>query len=150
SDIRCFTIQTVGGQESGGTEDFPYARRVARHLNVPLDVVRIDAKLMADDLERMIVQLDEPLADPAPLNVLYISRLAREHGYKVLLSGAGGDDLFTGYRRHAALLHEYLWRWLPARARSSIKQWSLGLDQRSGLRRRLGRLFAGADLEGDR
>ena len=32
-------------------------------------------------------------ADPAPLNVLYISRLAREYGMKVLLSGAGGKTL---------------------------------------------------------
>jgi len=149
-DIRCFTIEPVGGQEPGATDDLPYARRVARHLGVPLDVVRIDAKRMADDLERMIVQLDEPLADPAPLNVLYISRLAREHGYKVLLSGAGGDDLFTGYRRHAALRHEHLWRWLPSSMRGSIKRWAASLDQRGALRRRLGRLFNGADLEGDR
>jgi len=37
----------------------------------------------------MVWQLDEPLADPAPLNVLYISELARRNGIKVLLSGAG-------------------------------------------------------------
>ena len=35
----------------------------------------------------MVLQLDEPLADPASLNVLYISQLARDHGVKVLLSG---------------------------------------------------------------
>ena len=138
------------GQEPGATDDLPYARRVARHLNVPLDVVGIDANRMADDLERMVVQLDEPLADPAPLNVLYISRLARAHGCKVLLSGAGGDDLFTGYRRHAALHHEHLCRWLPASVRGSIKRWALSLDQRGALRRRVGRLFNGVDLEGDR
>ena len=99
-EIRCFTIEVVGGQESGTTDDLPYARRVAEHLGVSLDVVRIDAGRMADDLQRMVIQLDEPLADPAPLNVLYISQLARDQGIKVLLSGAGGDDLFTGYRRH--------------------------------------------------
>lgn len=148
--IRCFTIAPRGGVDPGTVDDLPYARRVARYLNVPLDVVQIDANQMADDLERMVVQLDEPLADPAPLNVLYISRFARDHGYKVLLSGAGGDDLFTGYRRHAALRYEYLWRWLPASVRSSIKQWTLNLDQHGALGRRLERLFNGADLEGDR
>ena len=85
-------------------DDLPYARRVAEHLGVSLDVVTIDAGRMAHDLEGMVAQLDEPLADPAPLNVLYISQLARQNGVKVLLSGAGGDDLFTGYRRHHALL----------------------------------------------
>jgi asparagine synthase (glutamine-hydrolysing) len=108
-DIRCFTIEAVGGQEEGATDDLPYARRVAQHLGVSLEVVRIDSRQMASDLERMVVQLDEPLADPAPLNVLYISQLAREQGIKVLLSGAAGDDLFTGYRRHRAVQLERIY-----------------------------------------
>ena len=46
----------------------------------------------------MIWHLDEPQADAAPLNVLNISHAARENGNVVLLGGAGGDDLFSGYR----------------------------------------------------
>ncbi len=71
-------------------------------LGVALDVVSIDAGRMAGDLERMVAQLDEPLADPAPLNVLYISQLAREQGIKVLLSGAGLDG-------DARLVHYFRW-----------------------------------------
>ena len=148
-DIRCFTIEALGGQEAGATDDLPYARRVAEHLGVPLDVVRIDAGRMAGDLERMVAQLDEPLADPAPLNVLYISQLARELGIKVLLSGAGGDDLFTGYRRHRALMAERWWSWLPRPVRLGLAKVSGALDQRSALGRRVGKLFSGAGLDGD-
>ena len=148
-DIRCFTIEALGGQEAGATDDLPYARRVAEHLGVPLDVVRIDAGRMAGDLERMVAQLDEPLADPAPLNVLYISQLAREQGIKVLLSGAGGDDLFTGYRRHRALMAERWWSWLPRPVRLGLAKVSGALDQRSALGRRVGKLFSGAGLDGD-
>ncbi len=148
-DIRCFTIEALGGQEAGATDDLPYARRVAEHLGVPLDVVSIDSGRMAGDLERMVAQLDEPLADPAPLNVLYISQLAREHGIKVLLSGAGGDDLFTGYRRHRALMVERWWSWLPGPMRQGMAKASGALDQRSALGRRLARLFSGAGLCGD-
>lgn len=144
-DIRCFTIEASGGGDAGETTDLPYARRVAQHLRVPLDVVRVDAAQMAAALQDMVWQLDEPLADPAPLNVLYIARLARENGIKVLLSGAGGDDLFTGYRRHLALRYEALWSWLPAFARLGLGR----MDQRSGLGRRLGRLFANATTHGD-
>jgi asparagine synthase (glutamine-hydrolysing) len=32
---------------------------------------------------------------------------------KVLLSGAGGDDIFSGYRRHQALASERYWGWMP-------------------------------------
>ncbi|MBT5101381.1 MAG: asparagine synthase (glutamine-hydrolyzing), partial [Planctomycetes bacterium] len=148
-DIHCFTIESVGGQEEGATDDLPYARKVAQHLGVPLEVVSIDANLMAGDLERMVGQLDEPLADPAPLNVLYISQLARKQGIKVLLSGAGGDDLFTGYRRHRAVQAERYWRWLPNKARKGLAQVTTGLDQRRALTRRVAKLFSGAALEGD-
>src|SRR6478736_3710930 len=148
-DIRCFTIESTGEQDSGFTDDLPYARRVAAHLNVPLEVVTVDALGMADDLEQMIWQLDEPLADPAPLNVLYISRLARRHGVKVLLSGAGGDDLFSGYRRHLAARYERYWSWLPQSVRAGLDRATGGLDQRHVAARRLGKLFNGAGLGAD-
>ncbi len=148
-DIRCFTIEAVGGQEEGATDDLPYARRVAEHLRVPLEVVTIDAGRMANDLERMVVQLDEPLADPAPLNVLYICQFARQHGMKVLLSGAGGDDLFSGYRRHWAQELEGYWNWLPVRCREGIEGMAKGLDQRRAWARRLCKFLDGAGLDGD-
>ncbi len=121
-DLDCFTIAAEGGHDEGDTTDLPYARRVAKHLSVKLHEVHISSARMASDLEQMVYLLDEPLADPAPLNVLYISQLARSHGIKVLLSGAGGDDLFTGYRRHRALSLERWWSWLPARARGELRR----------------------------
>ena len=148
-DIRCFTIESSGSAEDGDIDDLPYARRVARHLGVPLDIVHIDAARMSSDLERMVYQLDEPLADPATLNVLYISQLARDNGIKVLLSGAGGDDLFTGYRRHMAVSYEKYWSGLPDGMLRMAEQLTSGLDQRHPWFRRLGKLFSGASLSGD-
>ena len=148
-DIHCFTIDSVGGQEQGVYEDLPYARKAAKHLGVSLEVVTIDHKRMADDLESMVAHLDEPLGDPASLNILYISRAASKQGMKVLLSGVGGDDLFTGYRRHRALQAESYWTWLPHDARKSLEQISASLDQRSTFSRRLSKLFNGAALDGN-
>jgi asparagine synthase (glutamine-hydrolysing) len=147
--IQCFTIEATGGQDHGETDDLPYARRVAQHLGVPLECVRIDASRMAADLERMVWQLDEPLGDPAPLNVLYICELARSQGIKVLLSGAGGDDLFSGYRRHRAIRAEAWWSWLPPAARLALEAGTSHLDQRRASTRRLAKLFRGAGLSGD-
>jgi asparagine synthase (glutamine-hydrolysing) len=148
-DIHCFTIKVAGSHEKGATDDLPYARMVAKHLGVALDVVTIDAARMAGDLESMVEQLDEPLADPAPLNVLYISRLARQKGMKVLLSGAGGDDLFTGYRRHRAVQAERYWDWLPLPVRQGLESGTSAMDQRNPVMRRLTKLFDGATLSGD-
>ena len=148
-DIRCFSIETKGKQDKGFVADLPYAKRVAKHLNVSLDVVSIESHRMASDLESMIVQLDEPLADPAALNVLYISQLAREQGIKVLLSGAGGDDLFTGYRRHYALQLERYWGWLPKSVRTGLKGITKNLNTDNSINRRIVKMFNGAGLNSE-
>ena len=93
-DIRCFSIDTRGKNDNGFVDDLPYAKLAAKFLKVPLDIVTIDSHNMANDIEKMIFQLDEPLADPAALNVLYISQLARKQGIKVLLSGHHKNERF--------------------------------------------------------
>lgn len=148
-DLRCFTIDVGSTGDEGFSVDLPYAHRVASHLGVPLDVVQVDAACMAAGLEEMVWQLDEPLADPAPLNVLYISRLAREQGIKVLLSGAGGDDLFTGYRRHLAVRSERYWAWLPRCVRIQLRELTGQLPVSHPFGRRLRKAFSGAHLDGD-
>ena len=145
-DIKCFSIETSGPQDKGFIDDLPYAKKVAKHLNVSLDIISINSQRMAQDLEDMVIQLDEPLADPAALNVLYISQLAKSQGIKVLLSGAGGDDLFSGYRRHQALYFEKFWRWMLLHLRKKLKNFSSNDDSSVSYKRRLEKMFSGADL----
>ncbi len=148
--LQCFTISTddKASRREGMTSDLPYAKRVAEYLGVDLHTVHVGPE-MADDLPEMLYQLDEPLADPAPLNVFYISKLAREHDIKVLLSGAGGDDIFTGYRRHLALANECYWAWLPKPARVAIAGLARALPAKPVALRRLRKGFRYADLDDD-
>lgn len=148
-NICCFTIESIGRKDGGVINDLPYAQKVAKHLGVSLQVVQINPVRMAADLEAMVAQLDEPLADPASLNVLYISQIARNQGIKVLLSGAGGDDLFTGYLRHQAVIAERFWDWLPESLRRGLNNWTSKLDQRINWARKIRKAFDGAILEGD-
>lgn len=149
-DLKCFTISVDDDafRKEGVASDLPYAEKVAGHLGVDLHTVHVGPE-MADELSTMIYHLDEPQADPAPLNVLFISRLARQHGIKVLLSGAGGDDIFTGYRRHRALLLEKYWSWLPHSIRKLIAQGANALPARPSIFRQLGKGLRYADLDGD-
>jgi asparagine synthase (glutamine-hydrolysing) len=87
--------------EEGFSDDLEHAQHVAAHLGVALSEIRV-APPSAEDLAGMVRTLDEPEADPAPLYVEAIARVARADGIKVLLGGTGGDDIFTGYRRHKA------------------------------------------------
>jgi asparagine synthase (glutamine-hydrolysing) len=89
----------------------------------------------------MVWQLDEPIGDPAALNVWYLCEGARNAGVTVLLSGAGADDIFTGYRRHTALKYGAMWARLPSCIRRGIERSSTKLARGLPLGRRLSRLW---------
>jgi asparagine synthase (glutamine-hydrolysing) len=143
--LRCFTIGFSEGRTAaeGVADDLPYARRAARALGVELEEVTVGPATM-DDLASMVWQLDEPQADLAPLNVGLISRSARAAGIKVLLSGAGGDDIFSGYRRHQSLQLEPVWSWLPQPARGALRGLSRRVPTRHPAMRRAVKVFGQA------
>lgn len=148
--LQCFSIEVEGDSTSaeGFADDLPYARRVAKHLDVDLHVVRVGDDMM-NRLHEMVYLLDEPTPDPAALNALHIAELARSHGIKVLLSGAGGDDIFTGYRRHFALMQERWWSWWPATMRQAASSASSRLPATSPLGRRVSKAFRYAALDSE-
>ncbi|MGA0134415.1 MAG: asparagine synthase (glutamine-hydrolyzing) [Opitutales bacterium] len=146
----CFTLaplQGVGGEE-GFVDDHPYAVQAATALGVPLHVAPFAAEAV-EDLDFVVRQLDEPTADLAPFTTHAICRAARARGIKVLLSGAGGDDLFSGYRRHRALDSERWWGWWPRPLRGALRTFSGRLDPASVTGRRLSKLFRYADASAD-
>ena len=110
---NCFTIDTGDNLTTEGfSSDIVYAEKVAKALDVNLHVVKAEIDIVRD-FDYMIWHLDEPQADAAPLNVSNICKKAREMGFKVLLGGTAGDDVFSGYRRHQALQLEKYLRWIP-------------------------------------
>lgn len=154
SDITTFTISFRDAFDAeGNPPDLPYARRVAKHLNVRLEEIVMDASAI-DRLPELVELLDEPEADPAPINALMIAERARAMGIPVLLSGAGGDDIFTGYRRHWALNFEQRWSWLPHAARAGIERVAGAVGRSGGAQsipavRRFAKMFAHAGADAD-
>lgn len=111
--ITTYTVQFDSGSmaEEQGVDDYPYARRVARALDVDLKSVWLRPDVIAL-LPKLVYHLDEPDADPAIFPSYLISKLAREDGTTVLLSGTGGDEVFFGYRSHVAYRLYERFRWL--------------------------------------
>lgn len=143
----CFTIGSAhlaGLSAEGFAEDFPFAQRMSAHLGAPLQVVNIDARAV-DDIDALVWMLDEPTPDVAAFAAQAICRQASGLGVKVLLSGAGGDDLFTGYRRHFALRSERYWGWAPTSARALLRRGFASSSMSVPLSRRLAKLFRYAD-----
>lgn len=143
--IQSFTINTsVLAKNEGFSNDLDYARLVASHLNVSLEIV--DANIdIVNDFDKMIWHLDEPQADFAPLNVLNICKRSKEMGYKVLIGGAGGDDLFSGYRRHIAINYEKYFSIIPNWGRKFLKHISNELPSNNSTCRRIRKLMIDLD-----
>ena len=126
-EITSYTVRFDPGDmaREQGVDDYPYARRVARSLDVRLKSIQIDPQVI-DLLPKMIYHLDEADADPAVFPSYLISKLAREDGTTVLLSGTGGDEVFFGYRSHQAYRMYERYRWLGQPPFS----WAAGLAER--------------------
>ncbi len=154
--IRCYSIGFAGdGTVEDNPADLPYAERVAKHLGVDLHPMYVEPEAICQ-LPRMLFCLDEPQADLAPLNALLISERARADGITVLMSGAGGDDILTGYRRHVALGAERHWSWLPGPIRAAlaapsraVMSGAVGALGTNPLCRRVAKALAHADQPAD-
>jgi asparagine synthase (glutamine-hydrolysing) len=111
-EINAYTVRFDRGAmaKEQGVDDYPYARRVAKALNVNLKSVMLKPDVIGL-LPKMVYHLDEPDADPAVFPSYLISKLARDDGTSVLLSGTGGDEVFFGYRSHQAyrLYERFQW-----------------------------------------
>jgi len=144
--ICCYTIESdiEDIKDEGFSNDLDYAKKVAIHLDVDLKIVKGSIDIMSD-FDKLIYHLDEPQADPAPINVLNICRQARQDGYVVLLGGTAGDDLFSGYRKHIALNFEPYINATPAPLARLLYNFSCKLNVQNSTVRRAQKILRNAD-----
>ncbi len=146
--LETYTIDFENTQHSsmGISEDISYAKKAAEYLDVKLNILKVNPNMISD-VRSMIYHLDEPQADPAAINTMLISQYARKNNIKVLLSGAGGDDIFTGYRRHLAFNNEKYWSWLPQSFKKIISNNINLMSPSNEFKRRLIKLFQYSSLD---
>jgi asparagine synthase (glutamine-hydrolysing) len=88
------TALTIGFEEKSFDESAS-SQRTADLLGISPRVIQLPAAQMADSLNHAFWAMDQPTVDG--LNAYWISRAAAGAGFKVALSGQGGDELFGGY-----------------------------------------------------
>ena len=93
---RAFTIGWQGAKDFEGLDD---DRRAVVELQARFGT-EVDY-LPGETAGDVLPSSGDLFADPAYDLTRLIARTARQQGYKVLLSGQGGDELLAGYRRHA-------------------------------------------------
>lgn len=89
--IQTFTI----GIDDTATDESAMARRTAEHFRSTHAELRLDAQTGREMFRDFLGSVDQPTIDG--FNTYSVSKLARQHGIKVALSGLGGDELFAGY-----------------------------------------------------
>lgn len=92
-------IQTfsAGYLRSTVTDESEEAEWLARKLGLPFERVSLDERAFEGDLLSILKHLDEPNGDPAMFAQWSLYRKIQKRGFKVVMSGIGGDEVFYGY-----------------------------------------------------
>ncbi|MDZ7605254.1 MAG: asparagine synthase C-terminal domain-containing protein [Cyclobacteriaceae bacterium] len=100
-----FTVVNSAKENSSGTEDGKYSRIAANIYKSDHHELPIDRNIL-NGFSDFIGSVDQPIGDSSYLLTSEICKHA-SGSVKVLLSGAGADELFGGYNRHWAF-YKYL------------------------------------------
>jgi len=121
-EIMAFNVGVAG---FNAFDESRYAAKAARSAGVRLLTLSIRPEDFQRNLVQAIYQADVPLTHPNSVAFLLISRFARAHGVKILLSGEAADELFGGYtqryRRYRQVLRlQQLAPFLPSKIRKLL------------------------------
>ena len=104
---------TVGFSDHRHLNETEHAERVARHFGTRHHEVLIGEPDMIGCLDDLVYSQDEPIADWVCIPLYFVSRLARDHGVRVVHVGEGSDEQFCGYRSYMMFLSLYRRFWNP-------------------------------------
>ncbi len=95
----------------GESEDIRSARIVSEHLGTDHRELMVDLDTLLRTLPEVIFHLEhfDPSLVRSSVSNFLISRLARQEGREVMLSGEGGDEVFCGYHHMKSMTPKQLY-----------------------------------------
>ena len=115
SDFHTFSI----GFDDPSFNESHHAAEVAQALGTEHHSIVVRPEDVAAKLTSIVEAIDEPYGDGSALPTAMLAEHATEH-VTVLLSGEGGDEMFSGYDTHAASVARRWYRMLPGWLRRGL------------------------------
>lgn len=94
-----FDAEDSGLEFSG--QDGYYAKKFCEENGIKQKIFNVKPDIL-ENLEKTISSIEDPIADPAAINVHLMTKEAKKTS-TVILSGIGADEVHSGYFRHRAI-----------------------------------------------
>ena len=91
--VRTFSVAF----EDGEFDESEHQQAMVRHLGTDHTTLRVTRRAIGEAFPRFVRHAEVPVLRTAPVPMMLLSASVREHGYKVVLTGEGADEVFGGY-----------------------------------------------------
>ncbi|HZU08345.1 MAG TPA: asparagine synthase (glutamine-hydrolyzing) [Pseudacidobacterium sp.] len=92
-NLRTFSV----GFEDADLDESVWQREAASFFGVGHESIRCSAEDIGEVFPDVIWHMEQPVLRTAPAPLYILSRLVRESGFKVVLTGEGSDEILGGY-----------------------------------------------------
>lgn len=91
--VRTFSVAFADAE----FDESHHQRLMAEHLGTRHTTLRCTAGAIGDAFPRFVRHVETPVLRTAGVPMMLLAREVRRHGYKVVLTGEGADEVFAGY-----------------------------------------------------
>lgn len=112
SRLRTFSIEFTPEE----LDESRYQQEAIRFLNTAHQQIRCGYQDVAAAFSNVIWHTEKPILRAAPAPLYLLSRLVRDEGYKVVLTGEGADEIFGGYDIYKEVKVRRFWAAQPQSA----------------------------------
>ncbi|MCY7353525.1 MAG: asparagine synthase (glutamine-hydrolyzing) [Lysobacter sp.] len=91
--VRTFSVAF----EDGEFDESEHQMAMVRHLGTDHTTLRCTRRDIGEAFPRLVRHAETPVLRTAPVPLMLLAASVRQHGYKVVLTGEGADEVFGGY-----------------------------------------------------
>jgi asparagine synthase (glutamine-hydrolysing) len=91
--VRTFSVAF----EDGEFDESEHQLAMVRHLGTEHTTLRCSRRDIGESFPRLVRHAETPILRTAPVPLMLLAGSVRAHGYKVVLTGEGADEVFGGY-----------------------------------------------------